>query len=305
MLKASAALGDIIPRGEIVITNLPTIDNIPENAFAIIIGAMKCGTSSLYSYLEGHPEICPAVVKEPEFFSINQLHGVQVKKYGDLWHFNKDKHKYALEASTGYTKYPREPDIPKKMHAYGLKPKFIYVIRNPIDRISSHFNYMQREITWDLEIHDKHLIASSNYYLQLEQFRKYFPKENILLLDFDELKNNPRSLLEKTYSFLEISDNYYPTDYEVKNPTQQQTELESSLKKSKFGPVLQKLPESLRTFGKKMVSNYSKPVSKKVLSESQIAYVYDELEESMFHLHESYGVDVSKWGFDIKKIGDQ
>lgn len=36
-------------------------DPIPVDAYALIIGAMKCGTSSLYDYLQGHPEICPAV----------------------------------------------------------------------------------------------------------------------------------------------------------------------------------------------------------------------------------------------------
>jgi len=74
------------------------------DAYDIIIGAMKCGTSSLYSYLLDHPQICPPIVKEPEFFSENQAHGVQVDNYSDLWSFDDTVHKYALEASTGYTK---------------------------------------------------------------------------------------------------------------------------------------------------------------------------------------------------------
>jgi hypothetical protein len=84
-------------------------DRIPKDAYAIIIGSMKCGTSSLYSYLEGHPEICPAVGKEPEFFSENQAITVQVDNYS----VNDSVHKYALEASTGYTKYPSEPYVAK------------------------------------------------------------------------------------------------------------------------------------------------------------------------------------------------
>ena len=90
-------------------------DRIPKDAYAIIIGAMKCGTSSLYTYLEGHPEICPAVGKEPEFFSENQAITLQVDNYSDLWSFNESVHKYALEASTGYTKYPTEPNVAKNM----------------------------------------------------------------------------------------------------------------------------------------------------------------------------------------------
>ena len=114
------------------------VTKIPKDAYAIIIGSMKCGTSSLYSYLAQHPEICPAASKEPEFFSENQGHGVKVEKYEDLWNFGMSVHRYALEASTGYTKYPMEPNVAKNIRDYGIKPKFIYVIRNPFDRIQSH-----------------------------------------------------------------------------------------------------------------------------------------------------------------------
>jgi hypothetical protein len=35
---------------------------------SLIIGAMKCGTTSLYSYLSEHPEVLMSSVKEPNFF---------------------------------------------------------------------------------------------------------------------------------------------------------------------------------------------------------------------------------------------
>jgi hypothetical protein len=53
-------------------------DKIPKEAYAIIIGSMKCGTTSLYNYLQGHPEIYPSITKEPAFFTENHPHAVQV-----------------------------------------------------------------------------------------------------------------------------------------------------------------------------------------------------------------------------------
>jgi hypothetical protein len=100
-------------------------NRIPRDAYAIIIGAMKCGTSSLYSYLQNHPEICPAIIKEPEFFSENQGHGVQVDNYNDLWSFDCSVHKYTLEALTGYTKYPLEPNVPKNIFSYDTGGEFV------------------------------------------------------------------------------------------------------------------------------------------------------------------------------------
>src|SRR5579864_1872053 len=94
---------------------------IPNDAYVIIIGAMKCGTSSLFNYLASHPAICKCVTKEPEFFSAHQLHRRKgVAAYEHLWSFDPDVHLYALEASTGYTKYPEERDIPEKMYRYNI-----------------------------------------------------------------------------------------------------------------------------------------------------------------------------------------
>ncbi|MDP6909848.1 MAG: hypothetical protein QF371_10095, partial [Flavobacteriales bacterium] len=67
----------------------------------IIIGAMKCGTSSLYAYLVKHPAICGCKVKEPDYFSSDTE-----AAYLDLFPELNEGHKYVLDASTSYTKYP-------------------------------------------------------------------------------------------------------------------------------------------------------------------------------------------------------
>ena len=271
-------------------------DRIPKDAYAIIIGAMKCGTSSLYSYLEGHPEICPAVGKEPEFFSENQAITLQVDNYSDLWSFNDSVHKYALEASTGYTKYPTEPNVPKKMYNYGIRPRFIYIIRNPFDRITSHYNFRIWDETWRLNIVDPHLINISNYFLQLEQYRKYFPLEDILILDFDDLRNNPRSLLQRIYQFLDLSPGYFPDDYKVENPTPIITKFEKNLRILKLYFLVNCIPNSIKKFGKKMLVR-TFPPKKRILTDVEKEFVYNELKQDMAHLHHIYGIDVSKWGF--------
>ena len=122
-------------------------DRIPRDAYAIIIGSMKCGTTTLYSYLQGHPQICPSITKEPAFFTKNHPHAIQVDNYSDLWSYNESVHKYALEASTGYTKYPSEPNVAKNIYNYGIRPKFIYIIRNPFD-LWVHFG--KRKINFNM-----------------------------------------------------------------------------------------------------------------------------------------------------------
>jgi len=175
---------------------------VPNDSHAIIIGSMKSGTSSLYQYLIQHPEICPAKTKEPEFFSENQLHKLECDFYSDLWEFDKKKHKISLEASTGYTKYPFERNVPKNIYNYGISPKMIYCVRNPFDRILSQFRYAKKFSSWiDQEFVSDQLISLSNYFLQLEQFRKFFPKENILVVDFDDIASNSKNVINAIFNF--------------------------------------------------------------------------------------------------------
>ena len=51
---------------------------------AMIIGAMKCGTSSLFDLLARHPCIAGSIDKEPEFFAPGQSHRVSVERYEEL-----------------------------------------------------------------------------------------------------------------------------------------------------------------------------------------------------------------------------
>jgi len=76
---------------------------------------MKCGTSSLYSDFAKHPDDLPCITKEPEFFSEHQKHCYNgVTNYEDLWNFDPGVHRFALEVSTGYTKYPEELTFRRK-----------------------------------------------------------------------------------------------------------------------------------------------------------------------------------------------
>jgi len=266
---------------------------IPSDAYLLIIGAMKCGTTSLFSYLSAHPQICPAVVKEPEFFSDHQRHKIHADHYEDLWpDYDGFVHRYVMEASTGYTKYPLEPKVPERMKDYGIEPKFIYIMRNPFARIESQFNFSRGKKGWKFGICDQHLIDLSNYYLQLERYRKWFPLRDLLLLDFDELSLDPAGVLMKVYRFLGIPP-HFPARYDIKNPT---LGLPWYVRKTidRLNPYY---PKFLKGASKKMLIRLTSKIQKRVLSEREREYIRGRLQEDMRRLKDVYGVSVQKWGF--------
>lgn len=92
---------------------------------------MKAATTSVFDVLRKHPQICPSCVKEPEYFSEVQLHGPNTDRYENLFAFDESVHTFSLEASTGYTKFPVEMGVTRRIFEYGLNPYFIYSVRDP------------------------------------------------------------------------------------------------------------------------------------------------------------------------------
>lgn len=276
------------------------MNEIPKSKIVLIIGAMKCGTTSLYFYLAKHPNICPCTRKEPEFFSDNQGHGINVERYEDLWRFDPNIHRYALEASTGYTKFPSEPHVPEKIYKYGLNPKFIYTVRNPFDRIVSHYNYMRTRPGFDVKtpLTSKHFISVSDYFLQLSQYRKYFPKDSFLILDFDQLKQDPGLVFSKTCQFLDLSSDSIPSEWGSYNPTSSLSKGELAFRRSIFYKISKFLPASSKKIARMTLKSLTSSTPKKELLEDEKEFIFEHLHENMVRFHQEYGFDIKKWGFD-------
>lgn len=159
----------------------------PEN-FALIIGAMKSGTTSLFDILSQHPQICPAKIKEPDYF-IKDRDTKAREDYLSLWDWKDGSHVVALESSVAYTKAPYIPDVPERINKSGLgKFRFIYMLRDPLSRIESqarHAIFAGWGKSLDVEISED-LINFSCYVMQLDNYLKYYSADDILLITLEE-----------------------------------------------------------------------------------------------------------------------
>ena len=147
----------------------------PQLPNLIIIGAMKCGTTSLHYYLSQHPEIYMSKLKELWFFLEENNWSKGLDWYKS--HF-KTNARIRGEASPGYTMYPSRQGIPKKMHTILPNAKIIYIIRDPIARFESE--YMHRftggvedrsfEEVLNCDHTYQRYLNKSRYYNQIEQY---------------------------------------------------------------------------------------------------------------------------------------
>ena len=193
-----------------------------------IVGAPKSGTTSLFHYLNRHPQVVMSSQKEPNYFSYNAIHeqGMYydnnsintLDKYESLF-LQKENMLYG-EASVSYLFYDNVAEDIKK---YNPNSKIIIMLRNPIERAFSHYlmdyrlglisDSFENIITKKSKHKNAHLfyqqyIEVSKYSEQIQRYLDFFEKENILFIDFEDFKKNISFTVGKVYSFLNISTSF-------------------------------------------------------------------------------------------------
>ena len=247
----------------------------------IIIGAQKSGTTSLAYQLAQHPQICFCQKKEPHFFSRSFDWQNRLTEYHQL--FSPIDSQICGEASTSYTFRPAYPHTPAHLYAYNPYLKFIYIMRDPVKRIESHFNHrriMERvQAPPEIEVfREPGYIERSRYGYQLEPYLALFSQQNILPLCFEEFVDSPAEIFNQITSFLGISFyDFHQVDKTPQNVSTKQIFLRKRVRrmvKTTIGHMLLKyLPTQLKLWGRGLVytklptvTKFEQPLQKKLWS---------------------------------------
>ncbi|MCU0446368.1 MAG: sulfotransferase [Microscillaceae bacterium] len=217
----------------------------------LILGAMKAGTTSLYRYLRQHPDIFASVFKESGYFlnpSDNKYRPYYKSPNEIRRHFDDTallkrmlrgytNEKMIGEASTHYTKVPEfGAEVPQKCREINPNMKFIYLLRNPLDRMISHYLHALRGGFASAKFNqiireDDTYHYFSLYHFQIAKYLEYFDKSQFKLIIFEEFIQNPMPILQEIANFFEIS------PFEPKNLTLQihnASELKNQIDKSEI-----------------------------------------------------------------------
>ena len=202
-----------------------------------IAGVPKAGTTSLYHYLKDIPGIYMSPEKEPNYFSVKTVpedHPMipirNKKKYLDLFK-NVKNEKIIGEATPDYL---GDPDAPKLIHEVSPEAKILISLRNPVQRLFSHYlmlkgvgrvkisfhELIQKEIKHEYDYGKFRIPLETSFYSNnVKRFINIFGKEQVKIIFFEDLITEPNHVLSEILKFLDI--NYSLANFDAKqhNPS--------------------------------------------------------------------------------------
>jgi ubiquinone/menaquinone biosynthesis C-methylase UbiE len=209
----------------------------------LIIGAAKCGTSSLHEYLMQHPDVGKVLTKQLHFFDQFYDRGIEWYKVclPFIWQkfFTEKllKKNYATGEATAH--YINHPSAPKRVAEILPNVKIIVMLRNPIDRTYSHYQMELNNNNENLSFEDaisaepnrikdeliefeknesfsgknfphRAYVSGSKYAEQLKKWFKYFPKEQFHFVKAEDFNNNPSQVYNDVLKFLNLRSHELP-----------------------------------------------------------------------------------------------
>jgi hypothetical protein len=235
---------------------------------SLLIGAMKCGTSTLQAQLAAQPGIFMTSPKEPNFFSDDPVYGRGLAWYSSLYDAAAPDDLKG-EASTHYTKLPTYPDTVTRMAEVLEAPKLIYMIRNPVERAVSHYlhAWSEGEVGRDTDAafaaHPE-FIDYGRYPMQLAPFLEKFGRESVLLTSLEALRHDPEAQLDRIAVHLGCGPLTWKSDLAAQNVSAERIRPLPFYWLLVQNPVATALrhalvPKSVRTFIKKMRQRDDRP----------------------------------------------
>ena len=223
----------------------------------IVIGAEKSGTTSLHQYLKLHPQVVAPIEKEIDFFDIEYSCGIEwylahfppaSKKIGLQNESDQASLDRAVLSQTNWitgetsANYLYSDVAPERIFRHFPNIKLAVILRDPVDRTVSRYNMMVRngsekrsfqtaiaeeiacieqatvdgEIAWNALNRCRH-VGNSLYYHHLKRWLARFPRQQMLVLQSENLFAQPQTTMQQLYQMLGLTGDYPQPEYTQHN----------------------------------------------------------------------------------------
>ena len=181
----------------------------------VVIGAMRSGSTSLYKYLQAHPEVYMPR-KEIHFFDRKWDRGLS------WYHTRFEGHSGQPAVGEATPTYLAEPAALDRMASTIPDARLLAVLRDPVDRAYSHY-WMEHARARDPRTFEEAIadelagrpgtsdyLARGRYIGQLEDVCVRFPRAQLRVVLFDDLRDHPHDTYADVCRFLGIDDRFVP-----------------------------------------------------------------------------------------------
>jgi hypothetical protein len=300
-----------------------------------IVGAPKCGTTSLHEYLQRHPDVYMPFYKEPHYFGSDLIGSrfMQFRnkpnKYLNL--FRDVRTEIRIGESSPW--YLVSKNAAKEIKAYDPNAKIIMLLRNPVDMMYSMWSQFRYSGNEQIEIFEDALAAEpdrkqgkqirraahcitglfyremASYTKQVQRYFDVFGRDNVKVIIFDDFKSDTAGVYRDVLEYLEL-DSQFTTNFDVVNPNKDvRVEwLQKLILSTGFSLMLLKdrltylattsrlVPYSYRTDTVKGVINaYTKYEKRSPLTPETRQRILSELESEIDDLSTLLDRDLSHW----------
>ena len=172
----------------------------------ILIGAMKCGTTTLAAQLDQQDGVFITKPKEPNYFSDDDVYAKGPQWYASLFSHATETDLKG-EASTHYTKLPTYPKTLSRMQAALPELRLIYMIRDPMVRAVSHYIHEWTEGRMGADanaafVQSPEVVEYGCYGKQIDPFIHAYGRENVFLTSLEQIKADPDAEFARIATFL-------------------------------------------------------------------------------------------------------
>ena len=211
--------------------------HVPKPDF-FVVGAPKCGTTSLYRWLVGHPQVfMSAHPKELHFFAADQLAKTGMRYPDDLSRylavFDSDAARAAHRVGEASTSHLEAPLAPARIREFNPDARIIAMVRDPVDMVASLHSmrvFQGLERIPDLrsaltdersrpgfgEVGDQsavHYRDRARFSVMLPRWFEAFGRDKVLVVVLNDVAASPETELEKVERFLDVDPTYRPETF--------------------------------------------------------------------------------------------
>jgi Sulfotransferase family len=242
-------------------------------------------------------------VKEPQLFA-GEGYPEALARYATL--FDRPA-AVRGESSAVYSQFPGWPGIPERISEQAADARFVYVVRDPIERAVAHYRQHVRdfkegrgiaEALADLEEPNSTYVAPSRYATQLRRYLELFDADRILVVDQRGLLDDRRATLERIFAFLQVDPSFDSADFDARLNTadhlRRPTRVGAALRRAGVVQRASRLPVPGRV-RRRLRAAVSRPIEAPDLPADLRARLADALGDEVGWLRRFTGMHFDHW----------